>query len=601
MKKLIVLSIILIVVFSINVTAQSPQKVNYQAVVRDASGNAIVNKTISLRIGILQGSAFGTYIYVETHTPLTNQFGLVNLVIGDGTVSSGNLTEIDWSAGPYFLKVELDAAGGTSYSEMGTTQLLSVPYSLYSQNSEHSKTATTVETVDYGQLTSKPDLTAFQPVSGTITWDKVSDDDVTLTGDQNISGKKTFSRPVTVNNKLKATNENSADTTIIGINKDATGSAIAIIGITESNVGTAIKGVSPYTGVYGLSSSTDAAGSGVYGSSNSGSGSGVFGYNSKPDGKGVYGLSGATSGEGFGVYGRSSSPEGFGVYGANGYGGGIGVYGYSHNFAGSGCGIKGESKGLTGTGVYGIASSLTGRTFGIKGESLSSLGIAIYGIASHGTGNTVGIEGESVSTSGIGVYGNVTSATGTSVGVKGTSSSSSGTGVYGITTSTDGANCGVKGYTHSPSGGAGVLGVSMSETGTSYGVKGQSNSFTGYDFWAAGTGINYGAQSSSRWKSEIVPIADVLNKIKKLRGVYFTWDAEHGGNHDLGFIGEEVAKYFPEVVGKDPEAPGFVTGMDYSKMTPILLQAINEQQVIIETQNKQILDLLKRVEALETK
>lgn len=601
MKRILALSLILILSFSLSIHAQSPEKFNYQAVVRDQSGNVISDKTVSLRISILKGSTFGTYVLVEKHTPKTNKFGIVNLIIGDGTLSTGSLTGIDWSDGPYFIKVDIDATGGENYSELGTVQLISVPYSLYSNKSDLSKTSENVINVDYDQLTNKPDLTIYQTINATGTWDKVSDDDVNLTGDQIIRGEKTFSNALNVNNKLNASIESSSDTTIVAFNRSEISPAYAIIGITKGTAGTAIKGVSPYTGVYGLSSSSDAAGSGVYGSSNSGNGSGIFGYNSKADGKGVYGLSGATSGEGFGVYGRSYSPDGYGVYGANGYGGGIGIYGYSHNSSGSGCGIKGESKGTAGTGVYGIASSLTGNTIGIKGESLSSLGTAIYGIVSHATGSTVGIEGESVSTSGIGVYGNATSVTGTSVGVKGISSSSSGTGVYGITTSTDGANCGVKGYTHSPSGGAGVFGVSMSETGTSYGVRGQSNSPTGCDFYAAGVGLHYATPSSSRWKSDIVTMTDVLNMIKKLRGVYYTWDQEHGGNHDLGFIGEEVAEYFPEVVGKDPDAPGFVTGMDYSKMTPILLQAINEQQVIIENQQKQIDDLLKRMEALETK
>ncbi len=548
MKKFITLTAIVILIFNLSIYAQSPEKFNYQAVVRDQSGNVISEKAVSLRISILKGSTFGTYVFVENHSPKTNKFGVVNLIIGDGTLSTGSLSDIDWSDGPYFIKIDIDATGGENYSELGTVQLISVPYSLYSNKSDLSKTSENVINVDYDQLTNKPDLGIYQIINATGTWDKVSDDDVNLTGDQIIEGKKTFNKSLTVNNKLKASIDNSDDTTIVSINRDETGPAIAIIGLTESHIGTAIKGVSPYTGVYGLSSSSDAAGTGVYGSSNSGTGSGVYGYNSKADGKGVYGLSGATSGEGFGVYGRSYSPEGYGVYGANGYGGGIGIYGYSHNLSGLGCGIKGESKSMTGIGVYGIASSTSGNNIGVRGITESSTGSAIYGTA--------------------------LSFGGVNYGVRGISQSSTGVGVLGATTST---------------------------TGTNYGVRGYSASSDGYDFYAVGAGVNYGAPSSSRWKTDIITMTDVLNKVKKLEGVYFTWDAEHGGDHDLGFIGEEVAEYFPEVVGKDPEAPGFVTGMDYGKMTPILLQAINEQQVIIENQQKQIDDLRKRLETLESK
>ncbi|NOY36427.1 MAG: hypothetical protein GXO83_02530, partial [Chlorobi bacterium] len=80
----------------------------------------------------------GTAVYTETFNPVTNDFGLFTLEIGNGTVVSGNFAAIDWTAGPYFLKVEMDAAGGTDYTDMGTTQLLSVPYAL------HAKTAGSV-------------------------------------------------------------------------------------------------------------------------------------------------------------------------------------------------------------------------------------------------------------------------------------------------------------------------------------------------------------------------------------------------------------------------------------------------------------------------
>lgn len=115
--------------------AQSPDKMSYQAVIRDASSALITSTTVGMQISILQGSVTGTPVYVETHTPASNLNGLVTLEIGSGTVVSGTFATIDWSNGPYFLQTETDLAGGTNYTITGTSQLMSVPYAL------HSKTA----------------------------------------------------------------------------------------------------------------------------------------------------------------------------------------------------------------------------------------------------------------------------------------------------------------------------------------------------------------------------------------------------------------------------------------------------------------------------
>lgn len=113
--------------------AQSPEKFNYQAVVRDASGNVLANQSVSFRMSILQSSVDGAAVYVETHTTTSNAHGQVSLSIGSGTPVSGTFTGISWVGSSHFLKTEMDASGGTSYVLMGTTQLLSVPYALYAK------------------------------------------------------------------------------------------------------------------------------------------------------------------------------------------------------------------------------------------------------------------------------------------------------------------------------------------------------------------------------------------------------------------------------------------------------------------------------------
>mgnify|MGYP001198380525 CR=1 FL=1 len=114
---------------------QSPQSMNYQAVARNSNGDILANQVISFRISILKGSSAGTAVYVETQKDTTNQFGLANLKIGAGTVVSGVFSTINWGNDSYFVKIEMDQNGGTSFQLMGVSQLLSVPYSLYSENS----------------------------------------------------------------------------------------------------------------------------------------------------------------------------------------------------------------------------------------------------------------------------------------------------------------------------------------------------------------------------------------------------------------------------------------------------------------------------------
>lgn len=115
--------------------AQAPESFKYQSVIRDASGNIQANQPVGLQIVIEQGSFGGTAVYTETFTTTTNSYGLVNLEIGTGTTSD-DLSLVDWSNGPYFVEISLDITGGTSYSVMGTSELLSVPYALYAKSAE---------------------------------------------------------------------------------------------------------------------------------------------------------------------------------------------------------------------------------------------------------------------------------------------------------------------------------------------------------------------------------------------------------------------------------------------------------------------------------
>jgi hypothetical protein len=130
MKKLIYTFAALF--FSSIIIAQAPQSFSYQAVVRNADGSLIENTMVGMKISILAGSETGTPVCVEEFTPTTNDHGLVTLQIGSSNTT--DFQSIDWSYQDYFVKIELDPAGGTSYSEMGTSQLLSVPYALHAKS-----------------------------------------------------------------------------------------------------------------------------------------------------------------------------------------------------------------------------------------------------------------------------------------------------------------------------------------------------------------------------------------------------------------------------------------------------------------------------------
>ncbi len=130
MRKLY--AILAVVLVTATIWAQSPQKMSYQAVIRNNSNVLVTNTQIGMQISILQGSVSGTVVYIETQTPTTNANGLVSVEIGGGP----GFNTIDWANGPYFIKTETDPTGGTNYTITGISQLLSVPYALHAKTAE---------------------------------------------------------------------------------------------------------------------------------------------------------------------------------------------------------------------------------------------------------------------------------------------------------------------------------------------------------------------------------------------------------------------------------------------------------------------------------
>ncbi len=118
----------------ISLSAQAPQGISYQAIAFDSSGDPVIESTVGVKVSILDNSVTGTTVYSETHSPTTNTQGLFNLNIGEGAATTGSFSNIDWGTNDKFLKIEIDPSGGSNYSITGSNQLMSVPYALFSEN-----------------------------------------------------------------------------------------------------------------------------------------------------------------------------------------------------------------------------------------------------------------------------------------------------------------------------------------------------------------------------------------------------------------------------------------------------------------------------------
>lgn len=146
---------------------QAPEAFNYQSVIRDASGMVIDNQTVSLEFTILHGSTTGTAVYSETHQPTTNNFGIVNLIIGNGA-SVDDFSAINWSSGPYFIQVAVDVTGGTNFQITGTSQLISVPYALHANTAGQAQ----IDNVDDADADPANEIQSLSLEGNTLTLSK---------------------------------------------------------------------------------------------------------------------------------------------------------------------------------------------------------------------------------------------------------------------------------------------------------------------------------------------------------------------------------------------------------------------------------------------
>jgi hypothetical protein len=309
MRKLILIGLSFL--FSSFLFAQAPQAIKYQAVARDLSGNELANSSVSVRISIHDGSAAGPVVYQETHPVTTNAFGLFTISIGQGTVVTGSFSSIAWSTGNKFLEQEVDF--GTGYQNMGTTQLLSVPYALYAETAGSSgpqgPTGPTGATGANG-------LTGATGAVGPTG----------AAGANGVTGA-TGANGATGATGVAGTNGATGPTGAAGVN-GATG-ATGSNGVTGATGAAGSNGVTGATGAAGANGATGATGAAGTNGANGATGpTGAAGINGATGPTGAAGTNGATGATGVAGTNGATGPTGpTGAAGAVGATGPTGVTG----------------------------------------------------------------------------------------------------------------------------------------------------------------------------------------------------------------------------------------------------------------------------------
>lgn len=352
--------LIILISFVITLQAQSPAAFQYQAVARDNAGLPIANQNISIRISILTGSPSGSIAYVETHAPTTNQFGLFSLAIGTGTVSNGTFAGLNWGNNAHFVKVEMDETGGMAYQDMGTTQLISVPYALHAASADNTDDADADPQNELQSLSiNGSDLTISN--GNTISIPSSPDQTLSINGqDLSISNGNTVTIPSSPDQTLSINGQNlsiSNGNTIVlpsgsggslddaydfggaGAGKVITADAGEVEINTSTASGIALRLRNTNTGA-GLVSET----------TNAGNGFSAIQASTNSTATGAAAIVGNTTGSAYPVAGQvaSTSTAESGIYGSNlRTNGGHGVLGIGFN------GVVGQTGQSTGFAVYG--------------------------------------------------------------------------------------------------------------------------------------------------------------------------------------------------------------------------------------------------------
>ncbi len=346
------LSFALFLMAGITAFAQAPQSLNYQGVARSTAGSPLASSPIGLRLTIHDGSSSGATVYQETQAPTTNGFGLYNVAIGTGTVVSGTFSGINWGTGTKFIQVEIDPAGGSSYTDAGTSQLLSVPYSIYSDKAGSAAAFTGTVPVG-GDLTGTNTAATVVKLQGTGVSSTAPTAGQALVFNAGNWAPATLSSGITSSGSTNYVPKFTGATSIGNSLLFDNGAGVGLNTITPTNmaklevVGVGTYSVTPYyqAGIVADGSATMASASGVFGESGW---RGVYGHNPGT----------ATGTEAIGVHGKCEGSS-------------YTTYGY---------GTKGEAVGggPTNYGAYGAASGGSAHNYGIYGTASGTGAYAGY-------------------------------------------------------------------------------------------------------------------------------------------------------------------------------------------------------------------------------
>jgi hypothetical protein len=622
--------------------AQIPNEFNYQAVIRDASEELVKNQNVSIKISILDESE--TILYSETHAVTSNAYGMINVKVGSGVPVTNTFESIDWAGSSNLIKVEADINGGTAYVEIGTSELVSVPYAL------HSISATSLG--DKGVYSTDTDtLFVVKDHSGNVVF-AVFPDGAEIIVDEFAKGKiGGFAVSGRNPNKADLTDEFirvTRDSTRITFNEAAKGKVggFAVSGRNPNKAGLTSSiinlfpdnyfigdsaGINNTIGLYNLFIGYKSGKENTTGSYNF-----FTGYNA-----GINNIGGNQNifigyKAGFSNVGNTSGNPTFDYLGSHNVFIGDEA-GYSNQsgrfnvFIGEGSGYSFDA-GWYNTAVgFNAAKNSTGGIYNLcvgsnsgqsnEGDFNSFVGPQAGQSNTTGNDNTyVGHQSGLSNTTGssntfIGKYAGRNNALGSGNVFIGNYAGHDETGsdklyitnwddssplIYGnfsLDRLSFNGNVGVNRDPYSS------VSLSVSPAGLAYGmyVDAGSTIYAAYfngDIYTTGSYVT----SDEKFKKNVVAVSKTLKELSNLNAVYYYWKTEEfperkfTGRKQIGFMAQEVENSFPELVKQDIEGN---RAIDYSKFTPILVEAIKEQQIIIDTQKDEINELNKRVNKLE--
>ncbi|MDC1202571.1 tail fiber domain-containing protein [Salibacteraceae bacterium] len=624
--------IVVAVLMGITAMAQSPSKFNYQAVARDAAGVLVSDGTVGVKVTILSGSATGTEVYSETHSATTNVYGMLNFQIGAGTGATGDISTIDWGSDAHFIKVEMDPAGGTSYTVSNTSELISVPYAEYANSALHVDDADADSTNEVQMMMMSGDTLMLSIGGGSIDmsgYDQsagVASNDSAITANA-AAAAAALAAHVTADMDIDSTNELITDMvmdgdTMLQITEDGVVHEVDLSALVDDG-----DWVRSGDTLYNMSDSmigigTNAPNSYYKLSINPGSQGGLY-INREYQ-----------SGQESGVYNRVMYHSGFtyGIYNYL-YDGNSGAYGLYNNISY----MNSTEYGVRNNMVYGTSTAygLYNYIYRTSGTSTSGYGVYNYvrglGAYQYGVYNSIYSSYASSYGYAYGTYNNARRY-GSSYG------RSYGSYNYSYNTSTYGTTYGA--YNYASAGGSndyayGAYNYAVSGNLTNYAVYSSGNSYaTGY--WYS---------SDRKLKKNIRDYQGALSNIMELQPRIYDFDTEQYPTMGLpeqqqfGLIAQELEEVFPNLVqaAHNPalemtEEQAIEQNLEYKVIAPaeidkegnetnpamvqvseavdfkavnidglipVLIKGIQEQQAIIEANEAMIEDLKTRIEILE--